>query len=270
MGTLTDYSENLILTHIFNSSQTAPTTVYIALCTADPTDAATGASMNEVANSNGYARKAITFGAAASRRVTQSGDVTFDAVTGAGYTCSYWALVSSGTHGAGNVLAHGALSTSETFVAGNTPKIASGQAYVELPNTGNFSDYLANKVLDWLFRNQAFTKPSTYVGYTTVIPTVSSTGSTITEPSNGYARVQVNVNGGSSPTWTTVSAGALDNTHAINFPDATGSQGTIVSMVICDASTSGNLLMFGDITDQAVNSGDSISFAIGALDISIS
>ena len=55
---------------------------YVALCTADPTDAGTGASMNEVANSNNYAREAITFAAASSRRVTQSGNIEMNEASG--------------------------------------------------------------------------------------------------------------------------------------------------------------------------------------------
>ena len=45
-----DYLELEILDHIFGVAYAQPT-VYLALCTADPTDAGTGASMNEVTDS---------------------------------------------------------------------------------------------------------------------------------------------------------------------------------------------------------------------------
>ena len=65
MGSFSNYLEDELVDHICNAAYTPPAAVYVALATADPTDAGTGASMSEVANTNGYARTAITFGAAA-------------------------------------------------------------------------------------------------------------------------------------------------------------------------------------------------------------
>ncbi len=271
MGSFTDFMENELLDHIFNAAYTAPTTVYVALATADPTDAATGASMNEVANANAYARTAITFGAASARRVTQSGVVTFPQASGSWGTVTHWAITDNATHGAGNVMAHGAFASGQAIVSGNTPSIASGQIYVEIPAANGASDYLANTLLDFAFRNQAFAAPDTFIGLTTVIPSDSDTGSTITEPVGGsYARVQVNPNGGASPTWTVASAGALTNNNAITFPQASGSWGTIVYAVVVSASTAGNLIAFGDITDQAVGTNDTVEFAVNDFDVSLS
>src|SRR3990167_7674776 len=104
MGSLTDFSELELLDHVLNVAYTPPATVYLALATADPTDAATGAAMNEVPNSGSYARVAISFGAAASRRVTQDALVTFAQATGAWGTVTHWVVVDSGTYGAGNAL----------------------------------------------------------------------------------------------------------------------------------------------------------------------
>lgn len=110
MGSLSDYAENKLLDHIFNAAYSPVETIYLCLCTADPTDAGTGASMNEYPDSQGYARKAITFGAAATRKVAQNADVTFPKSTG-NYTApvTHWAICDSVTHGAGNMLAHGKL-----------------------------------------------------------------------------------------------------------------------------------------------------------------
>ena len=60
MGSLSDLAEGVLLDHVCNSAYSHAATVYLALCTADPTDAGTGASMNECADANGYPRKAIT------------------------------------------------------------------------------------------------------------------------------------------------------------------------------------------------------------------
>lgn len=271
MGSLTDFAENKLLDHVLNAAYTPPTTVYLALCTADPTDAATGASMSEVANSGAYARTAITFGAAASRRVTQSGAVTFPQANGAWGTVSHWAVVSTNTYGSGDVLAHGAFGTPKSVVSGNTPSVGNAEVYVEF-SAGEISDFLANKLLDLAFRNVAYSKPNTFVALVTVAITDGMTGSTITEPAGGaYARVQVNPNGGASPTWDLAASGLVDNTHLVDFPNATASWGTIVGVGIISAATVGDLLFYDNgLADQAVGTGDDVQWPIGDLDITMS
>lgn len=268
MGSLTNYGENALLGHLFASAYTPVATLYLALCTADPTDAATGASMNEVANSGSYARTAITLGAASSRRVTQSGGVTFPTATGSWGTSTHWAIVDTNTYGSGNVLAHGAWGTGKSIVTGNTPSVASGEVYVEI-SAGYMLTATANTALDFMFRNQAWSQPDTYVGLVTSTSSDSAAG---TEVSGGsYARVLVNKASGSSPAWAAVSGGATSNANDIDFPTATGSWGTVVGMVIYDASTSGNAMLYDNgVTDQAVESADPVSFATGDLDVSCS
>lgn len=266
MGTLTNFGENAFLKHSATEAAYTPVaTVYLALATADPTDAATGASMSEVANSGSYARTAITLGAAASRRVTQSGVVTFPAATGSWGTVTHWAIVTSATHGAGDVLAHGSFVTSRSVVSGNTPSVASAEVWVEFITGNGISNYAANGFLDRMFRNQVFTVSATHLALTTVIVTESMTGTTITEPSgNNYSRRQINTVGGASPAWLAVtgtSPTTLQNNQIVTMATPSGSWGTIVHCALCDAATVGNLLWFGDVTDQAVNTSDPVSFA---------
>lgn len=269
MGSLTNYAETALVNHMLNSAYTPVATVYLALATASPGESATGASMSEVPNSGSYARTAISFGAASSRRVTQSSAVVFPTATGSWGTVTSWAIVDSPTHGAGNVLAYGGFATSKSIVSGNTPTVSNTTVWVELTASTGLSNYFTLAFLDLMFRNQAFGKPDTYLGYTTVAITDTDTGSTVTEPSgNGYSRIQVNEDGGSSPTWNTASAGSADNADQIDFDPATGSQGTMVHLGIFDASTAGNLLGYCDITDQAVGDGDQVQIAAGALVIS--
>lgn len=271
MGSLTDYSELELLDHLCNAAYSPVATVYLALATADPTDAATGASMNECANANGYSRKAITFGAAASRKITQSGAVTYDEATGSWGTVTHWAIVDSATHGAGNCLAHGAFAEGKSIVSGNTPSVADAEVYVEF-SAGEISDAVSIKLLDLMFRNQTYAAPDTYVALVTATVSDSDTGSTITEPSGGaYARKQVNVNGGASPTWDLAAAGLVDNTHDVEFTTATASWGTIVGVAICSAATLGDLLMYDNaMGDQAVGDGDTVKFPVGDLDLQMS
>lgn len=271
MGSLSNFAELELLDHVFNAAYSPPAAVYLALCTADPTDAGTGASMNEVANSGSYARTAITFGAASARRITQNALVTFPQASGSWGTVTHWAIVDSATYGAGNMLAYGALSPSKSIVNANTPSVPTSTIYVEY-SAGVVSTYLAHKLLDLMFRNTAYSKPATYVALTTSTVADADTGSTIVEPSgNAYARKLVNINGGASPTWDLAASGSVDNTHAIDFVAASGAWGTIVATALVDALTTGNLLIYDNGTaDQAVDNGDTVSYAAGAFVITMS
>ena len=275
MGSLTNYAEVELLDHVFNAAYSAATTLYLCLCTADPTDAATGASMNEAANANGYQRTAISFGAAASRAITQNAGVDFPQASGGGWgTVSDWAIADTQAYGSGNVLAFGGFGTSKTINDGNTASVASGEIDVSL-SVGEVSNYLADKWLDLMFRDQAFAAPDTYVGLCTATVADDDTGSTITEPSGGsYARVQVNPNGGSSPTWDAAVSGDpsyVDNGADIEFAAATSNWGTLTSVTVCDAAAVGNLLMYDNVmTDQSVDDGDTAKFAAGDLDAQLS
>jgi hypothetical protein len=264
MGTLSDYLELELLDHIFNAAYTAPTTVYVSLYESDPGDDDSGTETSYTS----YARQSITFAAASSRVVDQNALVTFPANTGSTVTITHWGLHDAVS--AGNLMAHGAFGVSKQVNNGNTPSIASSEIDVTF-SAGEISDYAANNLLDLAFRNQAFSAPDTYVALVTATVSDSDTGSTITEPSgNGYARVQVNINGGSSPTWDIAAAGLVDNTHLIQMPTPTGSWGTVVGVAICDAATVGNLIGYDNaMGDQAIGVDDDVEFPIGDLDITL-
>lgn len=140
------------------------------------------------------------------------------------------------------------------------------------------SDYLENKIIDWLLRGQTFTPPATvYVGLFTTAPSDSGGG---TEVSGGsYARVGV---GSSLANWagtqsagsTTASSGTggqTSNNGAITFPAPTANWGTVTHFGLFDASTSGNLLFWAALTaSKTINNGDPAQvFAIGALTLTL-
>jgi len=131
---------------------------------------------------------------------------------------------------------------------------------------GSFSDYLELELLDHVFGGADYTRPATlYVGLYTAAPTDAGGG---TEVSGGsYARVAVTNN---DTNWPAAAAGAKANGTAITFPTATGDWGTVVAFGIFDADEAGNLLAWADLTvSKAIGSGDTASFAIGALDITL-
>jgi hypothetical protein len=280
MGSLANYGENAWMGHLFATAYTAVATLYLALATSDPGEAATGAAMNEVANSNNYSRTAITFAAAASRKVVQTGAVTFGQASGAWGTITHWAIVDSGTYGAGNVLAYGAFSASFAPVAGNTPSVASGQVQVEISASSGegFTTQLVHWMLDKMFRNQTYAQPATYIALldtqgADADTTLTTAGKEVSGTS--YARVLVNKAGGASPAWNTVPAGATDNANDVTFATVgAGGWAGIVGMAIVDGGTldAGNVLAYDNdqVVDQSAAAGDTVKFVAGALDVSLS
>lgn len=133
----------------------------------------------------------------------------------------------------------------------------------------NASDYLEGQIRAHIFRTASFTKPTVLaVALYTVTPTDAGGGTEVTGGS--YARVSRNP---LDANWTAASStdGLTDNAAAITFPTPTANWGTIVAFGIFDATTAGNLLVWGPITpNKTVNNGDPApEFAIGALDITI-
>jgi hypothetical protein len=121
------------------------------------------------------------------------------------------------------------------------------------------TDYAENKVLDHINGKTSFTMPTAYVALFTAAPSDSGGG---TEVSGGsYARVAT-----SGATWSAASAGASSNAAVVTFPTASASWGTVTHYALFDASTAGNMLRWAALTtSKTVASGDTASFAIGAL-----
>jgi hypothetical protein len=269
-----------VVRHIIGETAFTPSaTVYLALCIASPTDAATinsgvynGSSVVEVPSANGYVRQAITFGAAANRTITQSGDIVFPQATPAGYSASaitHWAIVTSATYGSGNVLAHGEFNPSKVIALNNIPTIASGSVAISITASTGLSNYAAHGILNRMFRNQTFTVSSNYLGISNGAMTDSTTGTTVSEPAgNNYSRVQVGVTG---KLWTTVGSTGSTATNSGSgwvMPAPSGSWGTIQNAFIADAATLGNILIYGGITNQSVSTGDTVAFANGQFSFS--
>lgn len=140
------------------------------------------------------------------------------------------------------------------------------------------SDYLENKLIDQIFRGQAFTFPATlYVGLLTAAPSDTGGGTEVTGGS--YARVGVtasltNFAGTQSAGSTTASSGTggtTSNNASITFPAPTANWGSVTHFGIYDAASAGNLLFYGSLgTAKTVNNGDAApSFAAAALSVQI-
>lgn len=136
------------------------------------------------------------------------------------------------------------------------------------------TDYLENKVIDWLFRGQTFTPPTTlYVSLRTSACSDSATG---TEVSGGsYARIGVvaslaNFAGTQSAGSTVASSGTggtTSNNGTITFAAPTANWGVVTHVGIEDALSAGNqLFCIALTTSKTINNGDAApSFAAAAL-----
>jgi hypothetical protein len=139
------------------------------------------------------------------------------------------------------------------------------------------SDYLENKIIDYIFRGTttAFNPTTVYVGLHTGTTTDAGGG---TEVSGGaYARIQV---GPADASWTNTAGGVgavnsgtgglTDNAADITFVTASASWGIVTHVGIWDAVTGGNLLFHGALTaSKTVDNGDTFKFTLGDLDITL-
>lgn len=127
MAAFSNYLENKILDHALGTlTYTKPTTVYVALFTTSPTDAATGTEVT----GGSYVRKAVTFGSAASGAASNSADVTFDVATASWGTVTHIGIYDAAT--AGNMLFHGAFTQSKAIASNDQFKIPAGNLTITL------------------------------------------------------------------------------------------------------------------------------------------
>jgi hypothetical protein len=133
---------------------------------------------------------------------------------------------------------------------------------------GSISDYLELKMLDGVLGGTNFTQPATvYLALFTAAPSDSGGG---TEVSGGsYARLAVTNNATNFPAASGTTATKTLNTTQ-TFVTPTGSWGLVTHFGIFDALTVGNLLFWASLTaSQTISSGNTVSFAAGALSITL-
>jgi hypothetical protein len=98
------------------------------------------------------------------------------------------------------------------------------------------------------------------VGLFTAAPTDTTSGTEVTGGS--YARQVLSVS--------TASEGVVTSDADVNFPQATANWGTVVALGIHDALSSGNLLMYTDLTtSKTIETGDILKVSSGSLTVQI-
>lgn len=135
-GSFSDFLENELLDHVFGgAAYTAPTTLYIALCTADPTDSGTGSSITEPSG-NGYSRTSVTanstnFPASSGGAIANGTVIDCGTASGGSWgTITHIAICDASS--AGNVIAHADLDASKVIADGDSFEIAIGDLDITL------------------------------------------------------------------------------------------------------------------------------------------
>lgn len=257
MSQFTNYAENKIADFIRGQGLTLPANWYIAAGSAG-TDAGitelTSVGLSRATKARSLANFAGTQGAGTtlassgtSKATSNNNAISFGTPSGSG-TMTHIGFFDAAS--SGNCWIWVPV-TSVPFTAGSPSplQIDTGALALSLGLLGGATHYLVNKMIDLLFRAQAFTWPSTiYPSYFTVAPTDAGGG---TEAAGGgYARASItsdttSLSGTQAAGSTSASSGSggrISNNAAVAHPAPSGSQGDVVATGVHDAATSGNLL----------------------------
>ena len=130
----------------------------------------------------------------------------------------------------------------------------------------NASDYLEGQLIAHIFRTSSFTKPTgLYVALFTAAPNDAGGGTEVA--GGGYARV---ARAPLDANWAAPSSGngVTSNIAALDFGTASANWGTITHFAIFDASSGGNMLVWGALTaSRTVNSGDAFQIPANQLTV---
>ena len=123
------------------------------------------------------------------------------------------------------------------------------------------SNYLENALINHTLRNSALSAPSAvYVSLHTANPDEDASGAELS--GSAYAR--------QAATFAAPSNGVSTTSADINFPQATGSWGTVSHIGIWDASSSGNMLYYTALdASKTIATGDILKIAAGSLTVTL-
>ena len=128
MAGFSNYLETEILDHVFaGNAYTAPTTLYLALHTADPAEDGSGAEVST--SGTAYARQTVTFTVSGNTATTDAA-VEYATATANFGTVSHVAVWDAST--AGNMLAFAALTSSKTIETGDVFRVPAGDLDITL------------------------------------------------------------------------------------------------------------------------------------------
>lgn len=273
MSQLTNYAENKLADFVRGQGLTLPGNWYIALGTAASDSAfteMTGTAYARISYARSLANWAGTQGAGTtvassgtSHATTNNNIVNFGTAGSAWGTATQVGIFDAST--AGNCWMYLTLDAPLAIGNGDGVSFSPTVFGFTLGLSGGMSDYLANKMIDLLFRAQAFTWPATaYLGLFTAAPTNAGGGTEVT--GGAYARATIASTTAAwsatdTPGSTSVSSGTtgrISNNATLTFPAPTANWGTVTHGALLDAATTGNMLFWGALaTPKSILSGAS-------------
>lgn len=137
-----------------------------------------------------------------------------------------------------------------------------------------WTNYGQDLVLDVLWGQTEVMPDTLYLAQITELPTVTSTGATISEPSDDNYERQPIDNSSSGTFWLPAADQAKVNDEGVNWDEADTDWEAVPYYGICDAATDGNLLVFGEHSDPFVitagqnaylNPGGLTQYAVGPI-----
>jgi hypothetical protein len=146
MSNLSDFGERKFIDYALRRQARPASTYYLGLSTGafDEGDSASSAYAREPSG-NGYARRAITFGIASNRTISNSSSIIFPQATGQWGTITHWAIF-DGPGSTANLVAQGSLTGSINVDSGVTFTIAVGDLDITLSSVWalNWANWLLN------------------------------------------------------------------------------------------------------------------------------
>lgn len=125
----TNYLEDAVLDHVFGgNAYTAPSTLYVGLFTAAPSDTGGGTEVS----GGGYARQTATFTVSGTEptEATNSAPIDYPTATADLGTITHVGVFDALT--SGNLLAYASVSTSKTINTGDVLRIPAGDLDIQL------------------------------------------------------------------------------------------------------------------------------------------
>ena len=134
------------------------------------------------------------------------------------------------------------------------------------------TDYLENKIIDWLFRGQAAPTLPAALHFALFTTAATDAGGQVEVSGGAYARAAVTrsltnfagTQGAGTTVASTGTSGTTSNNATILFAAPTANWGTVTSIGVFDAPTGGNMLLHGTLTTpKTISAGsDAPSFAV--------
>lgn len=265
MAAISPYLSTKILEHVLKNTNFSSSNAYLGLFKGNPYYGGIEVSASNTA----YSRPQVAFTISGSIASNTSG-INFSKATADWGTVSYFGLSDAATEG--NLLFYGELPVSKTVYMNNTFFVNSAEIIVSLGN--QFSVYLANKLLNHVLNNTAYTSPglNVYIGIYTTLPDKNDSGGTEVSAVN-YSRLKISGSG-----WSEIQTGPSpvyykDIFNTITLPFCNDSQytwGTLRGACLRDSISSGNQLFRGIISaSPTLTIGDSFYINRGELVVEI-